>query len=98
MGKDYYNILGVAKGADDAELKKGAPQPVPAHACVVWQPAACACHQPCKSMLSTDQWAHVPTTAATALLLCSLPQASNEMAPGECQPVNVSVWLQLASC
>lgn len=30
--------------------------------------------------------------------LCSLPQASNEMAPGECQPVNVSVWLQLASC
>jgi hypothetical protein len=23
MGKDYYNILGVSKEADEAELKKG---------------------------------------------------------------------------
>jgi hypothetical protein len=33
MGKDYYSILGVAKGADEAELKKGAPQPGAVHAC-----------------------------------------------------------------
>jgi DnaJ-class molecular chaperone len=31
MGKDYYNILGVAKGADEAELKKGASLPVRMH-------------------------------------------------------------------
>lgn len=34
MGKDYYSILGVGKGADDGELKKGTSPGV----------SACSCH------------------------------------------------------
>jgi DnaJ-class molecular chaperone len=73
MGKDYYNILGVSKGADEAELKKGAPQPGAAHACsdassIVLPAASASCIQ-CTT--AAVQQLHLTYNASFACVLAA---------------------------
>jgi hypothetical protein len=75
MGKDYYGILGVAKGADEAELKKGAPQPGPLRMHAVMPSAVC-----CAALLSAPHSQRSSTHPVLLLLFACVLAAYRKLA------------------
>lgn len=83
MGKDYYKILGVEKGADDAALKKGQQPAILGH---IWGLTASLTDQP--PLL--HMWVITACTTSVELMCvflrcccCSIPQVGYEMAPSK---------------